>query len=231
MRFLPYPDLFSSPDALRRAIEEANRVYASGTFADVLAFRWHELPSVLVLDCWVFPRTLGLFAFGAWIWRKGVLQRPAEHSAAIATAAAVGMVLGGAASLSAVGLLGGSSEGPWQSVLDGFGAILLAVGYAAAVVLLLDRHDIPFLRKALVPLGRMALTNYLTQSVIFGLVFYGYGCGQFGKMGVARAGLLGTAVFGAQLTVSAWWLRHFRFGPVEWVWRWATYQARPPLRR
>jgi hypothetical protein len=50
-------------------------------------------------------------------------------------------------------------------------------------------------------------------------------------MGVARAGLLGTAVFGAQLTVSAWWLRHFRFGPVEWVWRWVTYQARPPLRR
>jgi uncharacterized protein len=81
------------------------------------------------------------------------------------------------------------------------------------------------------PLGQMSLTNYLTQSLVFGLVFYGYGLGLFGKLGPAEASIIGLAVYGAQIVISILWLRAFRFGPCEWVWRSMTYGCLQPMRR
>jgi len=117
-----------------------------------------------------------------------------------------------------------------MSLIDGLGTVALALGYGAGLLLLFER---PVARRALAtlaPLGQMALTNYLLQSVIFGFVFYGYGLGQFGKMSVTRATQLGVLVYAAQIVASAWWLRRFRFGPVEWAWRCVTYKAWQPMR-
>ena len=77
----------------------------------------------------------------------------------------------------------------------------------------------------------MALSNYLAQSVIFSLLFYGFGFGLFGRLGSVTAALLGLAVFAAQVVANAWWLRHFHFGPAEWFWRSLTYGEWQPLRR
>ena len=72
-------------------------------------------------------------------------------------------------------------------------------------------------------LGQMALTNYLTESVVLGVIFYGYGFGLFGRLGSASAALIGIALYTGQLFFSRLWLRHYRFGPVEWLWRSLTY--------
>jgi uncharacterized protein len=76
----------------------------------------------------------------------------------------------------------------------------------------------------------MAFTNYLAQSVIFGFVFYGYGLGLFGKLGVTAALALGTAVYAAQALASRWWLLRYRFGPVEWLWRRLMYGVPQSMR-
>ena len=68
------------------------------------------------------------------------------------------------------------------------------------------------------PIGRMAFTNYLMQSVIFG-GSYGYGLGLFGKLGVAAALAIGTGVYVLQVAFSAYWLQRYLYGPVEWLWR------------
>src|SRR6185369_6013267 len=102
-------------------------------------------------------------------------------------------------------------------------------GYTAVVLLACERPSGRTLLAPLAPLGRMALTSYLTQSLAFGLIFYGYGFGWFGAMSVARAALLGVAFYAAQVAFSAWWLRRFQFGPVEWIWRSATYGAWQPM--
>jgi Protein of unknown function (DUF418) len=81
------------------------------------------------------------------------------------------------------------------------------------------------------PLGRMAFTNYLAQSVIFGWIFYGYGLGLFDRAGVTTAIAIGICVYVAQVMIRALWLRHFRFGPVEWVWRSLMYGSPQPLRQ
>ena len=81
------------------------------------------------------------------------------------------------------------------------------------------------------PLGRMAFTNYLMQSLIFGFVFYGYGLGLFGKLSVSAALSLGSVVYLAQVIISRWWLNAFNFGPVEWLWRTLMYGHMQPMRR
>jgi len=83
--------------------------------------------------------------------------------------------------------------------------------------------------RVLAPVGRMALTNYLMQSVISTTVFYGYGLGWWGLGRAAQLGFV-IVVFALQIAFSHWWLARFRYGPMEWVWRGFTYRKAPDLR-
>ena len=76
----------------------------------------------------------------------------------------------------------------------------------------------------------MALTNYLMHTVVCVIIFYGYGFGQFGKMGAGKATLIAFAIFVIQIPLSALWLKYFAYGPTEWIWRQLTYRKRLPLR-
>jgi uncharacterized protein len=80
------------------------------------------------------------------------------------------------------------------------------------------------------PAGRMALTNYLAQSFVGVGLFYGVGLGWGGRVGPTLLAPLALIVFAAQGQLSALWLRHFRYGPAEWLWRSLTYGQRPPMR-
>jgi uncharacterized protein len=77
----------------------------------------------------------------------------------------------------------------------------------------------------------MAFTNYIAQSLVFGWLFFGYGLGQFGLLRPAPVLALGVAVYVVQMRVSVLWLRRYRFGPIEWLWRTLMYGARQPMKR
>lgn len=88
--------------------------------------------------------------------------------------------------------------------------------------------------RRLIPLasvGRMAITNYLMQSIVCTLLFYGYGFGLYGKLSIIQRILLTILIYAVQIPVSVWWLKRYRFGPVEWLWRTATYGRVQPMRR
>ncbi|PZF99883.1 hypothetical protein C1I93_04420 [Micromonospora endophytica] len=108
-------------------------------------------------------------------------------------------------------------------------APLLAAAYAATLLRLGTRR--PRVAQALAPAGRMALTNYLSQSLVCLFVFTGVGLGLAGRVPPAQTQLIAVAIFLVQLAVSAWWMRRFRYGPVEWALRAWTHQQWPPLRR
>jgi uncharacterized protein len=112
-----------------------------------------------------------------------------------------------------------------------FAPVLLALGYGAAIMALMQFPVARRLLSTFAPAGRMAFTNYLLQSVIFGFIFFGYGLGQFGRMGAATAFVIGVAVYVAQLILSKWWLRRYRFGPIEWLWRTLMYGVAQPMRK
>jgi uncharacterized protein len=98
-----------------------------------------------------------------------------------------------------------------------------ALGYAALTVVAVDLPYLGAFLRLFAPLGRMSFTNYVLQSLIFSWIFFGYGLGQFGHLSVTTAFLLGVAVYIAQVIGSALWLRRFRFGPLEWLWRSLMY--------
>ena len=81
--------------------------------------------------------------------------------------------------------------------------------------------------------GRMALTNYLSQGLIYTIVLFGVGpgLGFAGTIGSFAVVLICIAFFAAQIAFSHWWLARYRFGPMEWVWRTLTYGERPAMRR
>ena len=109
------------------------------------------------------------------------------------------------------------------------GTFVQAAGYVATVTLLLRR---PFWKRWLSPfatVGRMALTNYLTQTVVCLFVFYGFGLGLVGRTGPALGLLIALLLYATQIAWSRFWLSHFRMGPMEWVWRSATYGRPQPL--
>jgi uncharacterized protein len=111
------------------------------------------------------------------------------------------------------------------------GAGALALGYAAALVLLLRWPRAQRLLAPLASLGRAALSNYLCQSFILGALFYGYGAGLYGRLGTASAAGVGLVIYALQVVASHIWFRHFHFGPAEWLWRSLTYGQRQPMRR
>ena len=108
---------------------------------------------------------------------------------------------------------------------------LLAMAYGSGIALLWQRAGWQRVLRPLAAMGRMALTNYLLQSVIATLLFYGYGLGLARRVSPSLALLIVLAILAGQLLVSGWWLRRNRFGPAEWLWRTLTYGVRQPLRR
>jgi uncharacterized protein len=211
-------------------VAEARRIYGSGSFAEVLAFRVHELPGFLPLHVFVFPRTVALMLIGAATWRADLLRTGSRASQSLPLVASVELLAGG---VLAVSQANGWLHLGWREELslERLSTVLLACGYGATIVWATNRARTQKLLTWAAPIGRMAFTNYLMQSVIFGWVFYGYGLGLFGKLGVTAALAIGIGVYILQIVFSAYWLRHFLYGPVEWLWRSAMYGTRQPLWR
>jgi uncharacterized protein len=108
------------------------------------------------------------------------------------------------------------------------GTVPFALAYIAAITLLLQRPPWRELLKPFGPVGRMALSNYLSQTVICLAIFYGGDL--IGTYRPALYLLISLALFAVQIWWSAWWLARYRFGPMEWVWRSLTYGRMQPMR-
>jgi uncharacterized protein len=108
--------------------------------------------------------------------------------------------------------------------------LVLAVGYGSGIVLLHLSGRFAVLFAGLQAVGRMALTNYLTQSLFYVFAIYGFGLGLMAWLGATLSLALAVAFFSVQIVFSRWWLARYRFGPLEWLWRWLTYGERPGIR-
>jgi uncharacterized protein len=110
-------------------------------------------------------------------------------------------------------------------------SILIALGWVGLVMLVCQHGLMQALTRRLAAVGQMALSNYLLQTVICTMIFYGHGLGLFGR--VQRVGQIGivVAVWVVLLVISPLWLARYRFGPAEWLWRSLTYLRRQPMRR
>jgi uncharacterized protein len=195
---------------------------------------WYE-PRPLATAAFV-AFALGMFLLGAWLQRSGAIAQPSAHARLHRLLRWVALPAGLALALASTAV---SVRFDWEHdathsmlamALMLLASPLMSLGYIAWVVAALQTGTGARVLSLLAPAGRMALTNYLLQSVVGTLVFYGYGLGLWGQV-PRRWQLLGVfAVFAAQVALSHWWLARFRFGPVEWLWRACTYGRLPPMR-
>jgi len=183
------------------------------------------------------PKILAMFLLGFYAYRKGFFHDPSAHKPIIRRVLIWGVSLGMIGNLVMASLAGG--EGPLPPTLAGvvgvigyaFGVPALALGIAALLLTLWQYAAWQRVLVILAPAGRMALTNYLLQTVICVIIFYGYGFGLFGQFGALKSTALAIAIFAVQVVLSAIWLNYFRYGPMEWIWRQLTYGRRLSLRK
>ncbi len=120
----------------------------------------------------------------------------------------------------------------WQSInrpTYDLGRLSLALGYIGLVMAICRSGALSRLQSALANVGQMALTNYLMQTVICNFVFLGIGLGRFAEWDRQGMYLFVLGVWIFQIVFSHVWLRHYRFGPCEWLWRSLTYRRRQPM--
>ena len=111
-----------------------------------------------------------------------------------------------------------------------FRRLPLTIGHASLLMLIYRSRLVPWLMKALANVGQMAFSNYLMQSIICTLFFYGYGLGNYNKLRFYQLYYVVAAVWIFQIIFSVIWLRYFRFGPFEWLWRSLTYWKKQPMK-
>ncbi|AGC47316.1 hypothetical protein MYSTI_06043 [Myxococcus stipitatus DSM 14675] len=126
-----------------------------------------------------------------------------------------------------------ASSSQWMWTLGSIGelaCLALAAAYVGLFALLSRRAWWQWVCNLLMPVGRMALTNYLMQSVMSVFIYNGWGLGFIAKLPISRVTLLCVGLFAGQMVFSRWWLSRFRFGPAEWLWRSLTYGRAQPMR-
>jgi len=180
-----------------------------------------------------FTKVLGMLLIGLWIGRRAIYINLDRHRPLLRRVAFVGIGAGLplSAAKAALTMIAGES-GPLQFLAELFYVLstpTLALGYVSCFALLWEKGRRGILEYA-ARAGRMALTNYLMQTIIQSAIFYGWGLGLVGTLGLAFVFPLSLAVFAAQIAFSRWWLARFRFGPVEWLWRTLTDGKRQPMR-
>ena len=220
-----------------QAAENAFAAYGDGTFMDALAQRAQDFGFMWQHFIFWLPPILGLFLLGLWAGRRGVATEPSIHRPLLRRVALWGIGIGVLANgwyaygvlHSATGIAQGL-KGFSFDVAHGVGAPLLGLGYLAGLALVAERSWGRRILAPFAPVGRMALTNYLAQTVLATAIFYGHGLGLYGQVGPALGLVITVGIFALQLAWSAVWLRGFRFGPVEWAWRCVTYGRVEPLR-
>ncbi|HYO69094.1 MAG TPA: DUF418 domain-containing protein [Archangium sp.] len=238
----------SGPDAAKAAMERSNQLradtmkaFSSGTYVEMLRANTRHFFGQFVQGLVPFLfAILGRFLLGLMAGRRRLFHDAPQHLAFFRKLLrwSLGLAVAGSVIVIAVQTMMRQKmfEMPppvmmLLSVVRQFNEVGLAAVYVAGLVLLFQREAWQRRLMVLAPVGRMALTNYLSQTVISLFIYYGIGLGLMGKISPGATVALSLVIFAVQVVLSHWWLSRFRFGPAEWVWRSLTYGKAQPMRQ
>ncbi len=223
--------------AAEAAAAQAASINATGSYAQNVVLRWQYLIDMLGAgEIYLLISVVGMFLIGFWFVRAGVMRDPAAHRRLFRRLAMFGIPLGAALALCSAAFYTGTDPANRDQAflavnLMTIANLVLSLGYVGALVLFVHGGKHGLRLRWLAPAGRMALTNYLSQSIVGTLIFYGYGLGLWGQIDRVGQLALVIGVFALQIVSSRLWLARFHFGPMEGLWRAATYGRWPPFVR
>lgn len=233
---------------LERKKEQANElkkeseIFTDATYWETTKYRFHHaIDSLGKTPGMAFFVCMPLFMIGYWLVASERLKKPEQHTVFFNVLCWGGMGFGLVLNVACVMIMLHPATIQAREIqivsnnLFFYGQYLLCFGYIGLFVKLASKAWFIKFFSWLAPLGQMALTNYISHSVILTSIFYGYAGGMFGQ--VSRAEQIGIAVviLFVQALLCKYWLQHFRFGPLEWLWRsitylkWQSFKVEKPL--
>ena len=230
-------------DALKKwndAVERRKKVHDDdlkamrGSYLEALKWHLQWGPRIQAENYYVFgfPDVLWMMLIGMGLYRMGFLTGALSYMVygwIIAVGYLLSIPING---FEAWGMIRDNfqPETPWW-VLYQLGRLTGAVANVALVVVISKAGYFQWLTRRIAAVGQTALSNYLLTSISCTILFNGFGFGLYGKLEYYQLYAVVACVWLLNLTLSPIWLRHFQFGPMEWVWRSLTYWKRQPMRR
>jgi uncharacterized protein len=213
--------------------EISRRVFRHGSFREIESRRIHDVLFFYSEALQEAPRRLALFLLGLYAGKRQIFRDIRSNAVSFGRLGSIGLVVGLIGNLGNY-ILYNPALPIWTSLLKPVTAVMgifgLAACYVSAAVHLIEKEA---WRPWLLPIaevGRAALSNYLLQSLFLVTIFYSYGLGLFERIEPAAGICLTVLIYAFELFVTKWWLKRFRFGPAEWMWRTLTYGAHQPVR-
>ncbi len=209
--------------------------YKEGPLTEAFAFRALTYTLLVVVSFFTYGwRVLATFLIGAALMKLGIFASSAGrwHRRLFF----IGMGLGVPAELANAWLTyvaAGDNTGLllFGAALHEPGSLLMCLGFVGGAGMVVSSGIMPRLVRAISAVGRLALSNYLLQTVVATFLMYSWGLGYFGDVPRPWQIALVLAIYALQIPLSVLWLRYFTIGPMEWIWRSLTYMKRQPMRR
>lgn len=211
---------------MKRSLE----IYQSGTFMQIVnqrALDWYKVNNLAnagILFLSIFP----FFLIGAGVAKQGYLLNPVQYRKKLKAIMIVSLLLG-----LAIKTLPYVAVYHFGTIFvqDYFGGPLLTIFYITAVTLLVEKSGVSRLLMPLSHVGRMSMSNYLFQSIVCTSIFYSYGLRLYGSISYTTGFILLIALFCLQILLSRLWMSLYKYGPVEYIWRFVTYGKKPVMRK
>lgn len=217
------------------ALEEEINTYRSGWWGQFdhrapAAFE-RQTSGFVVFTAW---RVAGSMLLGMALFKWGVMtndRSTREYLWLIAggALAGIGLTLGGVVYIESANWA--PEVAMYWRQFNYWGSIPLAIAYVGVVMLYCEWSPAGLITRALAAVGRTAFSNYILQTVLATWIFYGHGLGLFAQLDRVEIFAVVLGIWAVQIVLSVVWLRYFRFGPIEWIWRVLTYRSMQPLRR
>ncbi|WP_439740671.1 DUF418 domain-containing protein [Bacillus pseudomycoides] len=233
----PFEASTNMSDDFAPYIAKEQQVHETGSYIEHVSFRLNEdhfkyigitgFFGLFFLTLFALIFMTPLFLLGMYVGKKGWLFEIDKHLSSLKKI----WLISGTFSFT-VKILELLTKQPLLIMLkDSVTPLSMAIFYGSSIILLFHYKKASRLLEYMANMGKMSVSNYLAQSIIATTIFYAYGLGLYGKIGYFFGIVLTIVIYVIQLYASTCWLKRYRIGPVEYVWRLGTYLKRPAFKR
>ncbi len=223
----------TSTQALVNELANETLIFGHSSYGEVIQWRLSQFVNDFLSILFQLPMTVAMFMLGVWLYRRNLvipLNNPSLKSLCYAVLLWVSGLM-----LMLLSVWIDPEINPvnidWLfakiNILNMLAGPLMCLGYFFGLRYLWSIDWAQRILQNFAPLGKMALTNYLGQSIISTFIFYGYGLGYYQQLPRAWHIPFALALVAVQMLLSKWWLNRFTMGPIEFIWRWLTHGKRP----
>ncbi|MDR2285125.1 MAG: DUF418 domain-containing protein [Sphingobacterium sp.] len=209
-------------------ITQLTNIYGQGSIKAIFEQNRIDLGTIRIVYLLISPQILAMFLLGAYAGATRIFENLLQNAETLREIQIGALIIGLPVAVASTLYLDQPADSFHYNMTQLFGTYIadpcIGIFYISSVLILLQKNRWQKILGPFSALGRMALTNYIMQSVICTIIMYSYGCRQYGQMSPSDGFILVIGISSFQLLFSNIWLRYFKQGPLEYAWRYLTYK-------